>query len=89
MLHNLHIVDYGLGHPGSVHDAHAFLETYITQNPDGIIPPEHWIWADSVYTTQTWCVVPFKSTGGTGLSQSENIYIKYLSKVTYYFQSYC
>ena len=27
MLHNLHIVDYGLGHPGSVHDTHAFLGT--------------------------------------------------------------
>ncbi|KAF8551933.1 hypothetical protein OG21DRAFT_1417053, partial [Imleria badia] len=80
MLHNLHIVDYGLGHPGSVHDVYAFLGTRTAQNPDMMIPPEHWIWADSVYVTQMWCVVPFKSTGGTGLSQSRNIYNKYLSK---------
>jgi hypothetical protein len=83
MVHNLHIVDYGLGHPGSVHDAHAFLGTRMAQNPEGMIPPEHWIWADSAYPTQTWCVIPFKATRLAGLSRSKNVYNKYLSKVTY------
>ena len=34
MPHNLLVVDYGLGHPGSVHDAHAFLGTRIAQDPE-------------------------------------------------------
>lgn len=38
MLHNLIIVDYGLEHPGSVHNTHAFQETHITQDPKGMIP---------------------------------------------------
>src|SRR6266568_8716290 len=84
MPHNLLIVDYGLGHPGSVHDAHAFLGTCIVQNPEEIIPADHWIWADSAYTTHTWCAVPFKATRLAGLSQSKNIYNKHLSKVTYH-----
>ena len=83
MPHNLLVVDYGLGHPGSVHDAHAFLGTRIAQDPEGMIPPGHWIWADSAYPTQTWCVVPFKATRSAGLSRSRNVYNKHLSKVTY------
>ena len=83
MLHNLRIIDYGLGHPGSVHDAHAFLGTWVVQDPAGMIPPDHWIWADSTYPLQTWCVVPFKLTKSTGLSWSRNVYNKHLSKVTY------
>ena len=81
MLHNLLIVDYGLGYPGSVHDAHAFLGTCIAQDPEGMLPPDHWIWADSAYLVQTWCAVLFKTTRLAGLSQSRNIYNKHLSKV--------
>lgn len=84
MLHDLRIVDYGLGHPGSVHDAHAFLGTRIAHDPAGMIPPEHWIWADSEYLTQMWCVVPFKATRLAGLSRSRNVYNKHLLKVTYH-----
>lgn len=83
MLHNLRIINYGLGHSGSVHDAHAFLGTRVAQDPAGMIPPDHWIWADSTYPLQTWCVVPFKSTKSTGWSRSRNVYNKHLSKVTY------
>ena len=78
------VVDYSLGHPGSVHNAHAFLGTEITNNPEGLIPPQHWVWANSAYPMQTWCIVPFKAMRLAGLSQSRNIYNKYLSKVTYH-----
>jgi len=81
MLHNLRIVDYGLGHPGSVHDAYAFQGTRMGRNPEQIIPPDHWIWADSAYPLQRWCVVPFKATG-EGLTRTKNLYNKYLSKVS-------
>jgi hypothetical protein len=32
MLHNLRIVNYGLGHLGSVHNAHAFLGTRVAHD---------------------------------------------------------
>ena len=51
MLHNLLVVDYGLGHPGSVHDAYAFQGTDIAKDPEGMIPEGHWMWADSAYPT--------------------------------------
>ncbi|KIK12989.1 hypothetical protein PISMIDRAFT_72181, partial [Pisolithus microcarpus 441] len=60
MPHNLMIIDYALGQPGSVHDAYAFQGTQMSQDPTNLIPARHWIWADSAYPTETWCVVPFK-----------------------------
>ncbi|KIJ58650.1 hypothetical protein HYDPIDRAFT_102251, partial [Hydnomerulius pinastri MD-312] len=33
MPHNLLVVDYSLGHPGSVHDAYAFQGTQLAQHP--------------------------------------------------------
>ena len=33
MPHNLLIIDYGLGHPRSVHDAYAFQGTLLARNP--------------------------------------------------------
>jgi hypothetical protein len=81
MPHNLLIVDYGLGHPGSVHDAYAFQGTRIASQPATLIPHDHWIWADTAYPTETWCVVPFKKPRGGGLSQNQNRYNRYVSKV--------
>ncbi|KAF9219481.1 hypothetical protein BS17DRAFT_798091 [Gyrodon lividus] len=66
--HNLLIVDYGLGHPGSVHDACMFQGTRIASQPATLIPHNHWIWDDTVYLTEMWCVVPFKKPRGGGLS---------------------
>jgi len=81
MPHNLRIVNYGLGHPGSVHDTYAFQGTRMAKDPGRVIPQDHWIWADSAYPTQTWCVVPFKAVGG-GLTRTKNLYNKYLSRVS-------
>ncbi|KIN96004.1 hypothetical protein M404DRAFT_52832, partial [Pisolithus tinctorius Marx 270] len=66
--HNLSIVDYALGQPGSVHDAFAFQGTRMYQDPVNFIPPHHWIWADSAYLMEKWCVVPFKKPRGGSLT---------------------
>jgi len=81
MPHNFLIVDYGLGHPGSVHDAYAFQGMYLARNPGHTILQDHWIWADSTYPSHTWCVVPFKTPQTARLSQAQNLYNKYLSQV--------
>ena len=82
MPHNLWIVDYGLGHPGSVHDAYVFQGTEMAKDPESTIPEGHWIWADSAYPTKTWCVIPFKGMRTMPLSQPQKIYNHYLLKVS-------
>ncbi|KIK75567.1 hypothetical protein PAXRUDRAFT_172426, partial [Paxillus rubicundulus Ve08.2h10] len=47
--HNLLIADYGLGLPGSVHDAYTFQHTRTYQEHGGLLGDQHWIWADSAY----------------------------------------
>ena len=80
MPHNLMIVNYVLGQPGSVHNAYAFHRTQIYQDP-GLIPQHHWIWADSAYPCEKWCAIPFKKLHGGGLTHRQNTYNRYLSKV--------
>ncbi|KAG2063257.1 hypothetical protein BDR04DRAFT_1131128 [Suillus decipiens] len=46
--HNLLIVDYFLGHPGSVHDAFAFRSTHLYEEHADLLPDGHWIWADKL-----------------------------------------
>ncbi|KIK15007.1 hypothetical protein PISMIDRAFT_115948 [Pisolithus microcarpus 441] len=81
MPHNLQIVDYGLGHPGSVHDAYAFQATWLACEHEEILPVEHWVWADSAYPLEPWCLSPFKRLRGGRLSRPQSIYNRYLSKV--------
>ncbi|KIK75552.1 hypothetical protein PAXRUDRAFT_172513 [Paxillus rubicundulus Ve08.2h10] len=66
MPHNLRIVDYALGQPGSVHDAYTSQGTHIAQDHATLIPCGHWTWADTAYPTEKWCVcvMPFKKPRG-------------------------
>ncbi|KIK17514.1 hypothetical protein PISMIDRAFT_111276 [Pisolithus microcarpus 441] len=81
MTHNLQIVDYGLGHPGSVHNAYAFQATQLAREHELVLPAEHWVWADSAYPLELWCLSPFKRPRGGSLSRQQSIYNQYLSKV--------
>ncbi|KIK80652.1 hypothetical protein PAXRUDRAFT_158096, partial [Paxillus rubicundulus Ve08.2h10] len=74
MPHNLMIVDYALGQPGSMHDAHAFQGMQIAQDHATLLPPGHWTWADTAYPTERWCVVPFKKPRGGNLNHKQNTY---------------
>ena len=61
LLHNLKIVDYVIGLPGSMHDASTFGHTCVACHPDQFFAANEWLWADSAYFSQTWCVTPFKN----------------------------
>ncbi|KAG2752546.1 hypothetical protein P692DRAFT_201673833, partial [Suillus brevipes Sb2] len=78
MPHNLLIVDYSLGHPGSVHDAYAFRSTRIYQEHDTLLPADHWVWADSAYPLSTWCIPPFKKPRGGRLTANQRTFNYYL-----------
>ncbi|KIK79474.1 hypothetical protein PAXRUDRAFT_161215 [Paxillus rubicundulus Ve08.2h10] len=81
MPHNLRIVNYALGQPGSVHDVYAFQGTQIAQDHATLIPCGHWTWADTAYPTEKWCVMPFKKPRGGTKTKSRiciiNMYQRY------------
>ncbi|KAF8833818.1 hypothetical protein BDN67DRAFT_916207, partial [Paxillus ammoniavirescens] len=70
MPHNLLIVDYSMGNPGSAHDAHAFRSTRIYEEHDTLLAQDEWIWGDSAYPLTTWLVAPFKKPRDGHLSKN-------------------
>jgi len=79
------IVDYAVGHTGSVHNAQAFCATHIFKEHKCILAPGKWIWADSAYPSKMWCVTPFQKPAGGKLSPNQQTYNYHVSKVS----SYC
>ncbi|KAI0337196.1 hypothetical protein BDW22DRAFT_1468809, partial [Trametopsis cervina] len=61
LLHNLLIVDYGIGFPGSAHDSVAFQKTMLNQHPEHFLSENEWLWTDSTYNPLTQCCAPFKA----------------------------
>ena len=84
MPHNLMIADYAVGQPGSVHDAYAFQQTRIAQEHAELLGDDHWIWADSAYPSESWCVVPFKKPKHGCLTHDQKAFNYYLSTVSRY-----
>ena len=81
MPHNLVIVDYALGHPGSVHDAYAFRSTRLYQQHEALLPDDHWIWGDGAYPLEKWCIVPFKKPRNGRLTKDQKTFNYHLSTV--------
>jgi hypothetical protein len=81
LLHNLHIIDYSLGHTGSAHDSFAFQSTRISVDHQTFLPDNEWIWADSAYPIRTWCVPPFKRQPNVKLSREQKHFNYCLSTV--------
>lgn len=75
------IWDYLVGHTGSVHDSWAFRSTRIFQDHDTIFEQGEWLWADSAYPVETWCVPPFKKPIQSELDRDQQTYNYHLSKV--------
>jgi DDE superfamily endonuclease len=65
------IVDYSVGHTGSVHDSWAYRSTHIFKEHDCIFGPSELMWADSAYPSETWSVSPFKKPIGRDLSPDQ------------------
>jgi len=81
---SLIIVDYSVGHTGSIHDAFAFWSTCIFKEHEHILAPGKWIWADSAYPAEMWCIAPFQKPKGGKLSANQRIYNYHISKVSPY-----
>ena len=59
-LPNLRIIDYVVGHCGSAHDATVFRSARTYMSSRDLFEPGEWIWADSAYALDSWCVTPYK-----------------------------
>jgi hypothetical protein len=59
-LPNLRIIDYVIGHCGSTHDSTAFQDSHTVHEKQRLIGRGEWVWADSAYPVEAWCVTPFK-----------------------------
>ncbi|KIJ10847.1 hypothetical protein PAXINDRAFT_85400, partial [Paxillus involutus ATCC 200175] len=79
--HNLRIVDYSIGIPGSLHDSNAFQHTLCARSPESFFGNDEWLWADSAYASHKWCVVPFKKPTGGSLSGVQKTFNQHLSTV--------
>jgi hypothetical protein len=75
------IVDYSLGQPGSVHDAYAFRSTRLYEEHANLLPDDHWVWADSAYPLEPWCIPPFKKPRNGRLTKDQRTFNYHLSKV--------
>ena len=75
------IVDYSVGHTGSVHDSWAFRSTRTFKDHNRIFGPSEWLWADSAYPSETWSVSPFKKPNKCELSPDQKTFNYHLSKV--------
>lgn len=81
MPHNLLIADYAVGHAGSAHDAFAFQSTRLYRQHADLLPHGHWVWADSAYPIETWCVPPFKKPRNGALTHNQRTFNYHLSRV--------
>ena len=82
--HNLRIVDYVVGVPGSVHDSSSFNKSKIIEDPQLFFPNGEWMWADSAYDCTEQCVPPFKKPCGNVLVQKLRWFNYFLSRVCLY-----
>lgn len=57
---NCKIIDYGVGLPGSQHDATAWQITRLPSEHGLLLKDHEWVWADSAYPLQKWCQAPYK-----------------------------
>jgi len=80
--HNLHIVDYVIGVPGSPHDSNTFSCTHIYRHPETFLGADEWIWADSAYPSLPWCIVPFKRSTTSSMPARQKIFNQHLSRAS-------
>ncbi|GLB35610.1 putative DDE superfamily endonuclease [Lyophyllum shimeji] len=57
---DLRILDYGIGLPGSQHDATAWNQTRLPHEHQHLLGEDEFVWADSAYPLKSWCQAPYK-----------------------------
>src|SRR6267154_4496198 len=71
-LPNLRIIDYVIGHCGSTHNSTAFQDSHTVLKKQRLIGPGEWIWADSAYPIEAWCITPFKKPAANAVTSGQS-----------------
>jgi hypothetical protein len=80
-LPNLRIIDYVIGHCGSAHDSTAFSDSRTYKEHRTLFKKNaEWIWADSAYGLDWWCVTPYKKPAS--LQPNNKTFNYHLSRVS-------
>ncbi|KAG2343744.1 hypothetical protein BDR05DRAFT_860535, partial [Suillus weaverae] len=59
----------------------AFQSTHVFQNHGTLLGNNHWIWADSAYPLEPWCIPPFKKPPNGALTSNQKSFNTTLSRV--------
>lgn len=81
MPHNLLIGNYSVGHVGSTHDAYTFQSTWLYREHADLLDDDNWVWADSAYPVEMWCIPPFKKPRNGVLTCNQRTFNYHLSHV--------
>ncbi|KAG2745069.1 hypothetical protein P692DRAFT_20891902 [Suillus brevipes Sb2] len=78
-------MDYSIGHVGSAHDVYTFHSTRVFEDHEALLGGDHWIWTDSAYPLEPWCIVPFEKPRNGALSRVQKKFNNHLSTVRHAF----
>ncbi|KIK79584.1 hypothetical protein PAXRUDRAFT_160942, partial [Paxillus rubicundulus Ve08.2h10] len=59
----------------------AFQYTWTSREHIELLGDWHWIWADSAYPSEPWCVIPFKRPREGQLTHDQNNFNQCLSTI--------
>ncbi|KAG2051184.1 hypothetical protein BDR06DRAFT_854299, partial [Suillus hirtellus] len=59
----------------------AFQSTHIYHHHATLLGDNHWIWADSAYPLEPWCIPPFKKPVNGALTSDQKAFNTALSRV--------
>ncbi|KAG2346325.1 hypothetical protein BDR05DRAFT_858502, partial [Suillus weaverae] len=59
----------------------AFRSTRLYEEHDDLLPDGHWVWADSAYPLEPWCIAPFKKPRNGRLTKDQKTFNYHLSKI--------
>lgn len=54
------MIDYGVGLPGSQHDAIAWSRTHLPAEWEQLLGENDFVWTDSAYPLKSWCQSAYK-----------------------------
>ena len=80
----MQIIDYVISHCGSAHDFTVFRNSCTFKQNRTLFQNGEWIWANSAYGLDTWCITPYKKPqSNTRENTKFNYHLSRVSNITY------
>ena len=80
----MQIINYVISHCGSAHDSTVFHDSCTFKQHWTLFQNGEWIWADSAYGLDTWCLTPYKKPqSNTRENTKFNYHLSQVSNMIY------